>query len=239
MFRRQGKLETLEQQIKNWWKDTPYLDKSFYEVYGKDNRLDWKKTWAFFSDDELSVVQPENDYDFSPNQKKRANKYLAAMNLSFDYEIRKYVIHPTLFLTSENESEIKQHLNSLHADFLNDLAGIKQMKYAFPQDKLTDQVRAILTFSRKLIYAHPFSDGNGRIFTNILVRQLLAENNLPQSLFNPQWIGNSFLTIDQLTDHVIEGMDRFNKVSLQRRPNSADLILMLDQLKFKIRSCGK
>lgn len=221
-----------EMQVKAWWDETPYLDKSFYEVFDQNGVLNWEQTWRFFTNE--SFIR-----DIGEFVETDSGEFLGRMIPALNPQ-GKYFIFPEKHLMPNNADEIKALLNSLHKDFvdkMNDIKGLNSLSF---EDKIRRQVEEIMSFSRKLIYAHPFSDGNGRVFTNILVRQLLIENGMPQSLFDPQLVGNSFLTIKELSDHVVVGMKLFNKVSLDRQATDSIKTMtdLLESLKSKLRFAG-
>ena len=225
-------------QVKAWWDETPYLDKSVYEVFDKNGVLDWEKTWEFFTN--KSFVKDIGDLA-GVDVGAGTGQALGRMRFSFD-PWGKYFIHSEKHLTPDNEVEVKKLLNGLHEAFLKEMNAIKGDSGLAFENKIRRQVEEIMSFSRKLIYAHPFPDGNGRVFTNIIVRQLLIENDMPQSLFDPQLVGNSFLTIKEMSDHVVDGMKLFNKVSLDRQANDSIKTItdLLESLKAKLRleGCG-
>jgi hypothetical protein len=221
-----------EMQVKAWWDETPYLDKSFYEVFDQNGVLNWEQTWRFFTNE--SFIREIGEF-VETDSGEFLGRMIPALNPK-----GKYFIFPEKHLMPNNADEIKALLNSLHKDFvekMNDIEGLNSLSF---EDKIRRQVEEIMSFSRKLIYAHPFPDGNGRVFTNILVRQLLIENDMPQSLFDPQLVGNSFLTIKELSDHVVVGMKLFNKVSLDRQATDSIKTMtdLLESLKSKLRFAG-
>jgi|GEM_PF-5967408 len=70
---------------------------------------------------------------------------------------------------------------------------------------------AIIKLCSSLIRLHPFNDGNGRVFINILLNTELLKNQFPCVILeNPNLFDN--LSQDELADEVLTGMKNFEYV---------------------------
>lgn len=101
------------------------------------------------------------------------------------------------------EEELEAVLDRLAQDYNREIATCK------PEHKLFVIVKYIQCFAR----LHPFHDGNGRTFINVLLNTLLINNNFyPAIFFNPNIC--ELYSVEQLVNVVIEAMWCFEYIAL-------------------------